>query len=95
MPKNLSTNAKDLIKRLLERDPNKRLGKVNDAEEIKEHPFFTGVNWGSVYARKNKLPIPKIPEIPKEGLNPERAFGEISHYNQSRLSNWTFVNSIV
>lgn len=35
----------DLIGRLLEKDPTKRLGYVGGAEEVKEHPFFKGVRW--------------------------------------------------
>jgi len=40
----ISSAAIDLIKKLLEKDPNQRLG-VNGAQEIKQHPFFEGVNW--------------------------------------------------
>ena len=37
----LSAVAKDLIQRLLMKDPKKRLGcGPRDADEIKEHPFF-------------------------------------------------------
>ncbi|GMI97456.1 UNICORN-like, AGC2 kinase 4 [Hibiscus trionum] len=35
----------DLIGRLLKKDPKKRLGYHGGASEIKEHPFFKGVNW--------------------------------------------------
>ncbi|KAL2940848.1 Serine/threonine-protein kinase UCNL [Bienertia sinuspersici] len=35
----------DLIERLLEKDPNKRLGHFRGAEEIKEHEFFKGLRW--------------------------------------------------
>ena len=39
----MSPEAADLIKKLLEPDPAKRLG-ANSASEIKEHPFFKGKN---------------------------------------------------
>jgi hypothetical protein len=35
----------DLIEKLLEKDPTKRLGYSRGAVEIKEHGFFRGVNW--------------------------------------------------
>uniref|UniRef100_A0A2P2IJM1 non-specific serine/threonine protein kinase n=1 Tax=Rhizophora mucronata TaxID=61149 RepID=A0A2P2IJM1_RHIMU len=35
----------DLIERLLEKDPTKRLGYQRGACEIKEHKFFRGVRW--------------------------------------------------
>jgi len=37
----MTPEAKDLIERLLEPDPKKRLG-VNGAQEIKSHPWFKG-----------------------------------------------------
>ncbi|CAJ1955614.1 unnamed protein product [Sphenostylis stenocarpa] len=39
------TALTDLISRLLEKDPTKRLGYVRGANEIKEHEFFIGVKW--------------------------------------------------
>lgn len=39
------TALTDLISRLLEKDPVKRLGYVHGASEIKEHEFFRGVKW--------------------------------------------------
>ena len=47
----MSPNAKDLIKKLLCRDPRKRLGATKDSEELKEHPFFEGIDWQSVLNR--------------------------------------------
>ena len=40
---NLSPESEDLIRKLIE-NPDKRLG-VNGVEEIKNHPFFRGVDW--------------------------------------------------
>ncbi|KAI0454903.1 kinase-like domain-containing protein [Xylaria acuta] len=45
--------AKDLLTKLLDRDPAKRLG-ANGSVEIKSHPFFEGINWGMVLQRKYK-----------------------------------------
>uniref|UniRef100_A0A7C9ALQ8 non-specific serine/threonine protein kinase n=1 Tax=Opuntia streptacantha TaxID=393608 RepID=A0A7C9ALQ8_OPUST len=39
------TALMDLIERLLEKDPIKRLGYYRGAEEIKEHEFFNGLRW--------------------------------------------------
>ncbi|RCV31756.1 hypothetical protein SEVIR_6G210901v4 [Setaria viridis] len=35
----------DLISRLLDRDPRRRLGYAGGADEVREHPFFAGVAW--------------------------------------------------
>ncbi|XP_043690622.1 serine/threonine-protein kinase UCN-like [Telopea speciosissima] len=39
------TALTDLIERLLEKDPTKRLGYGYGAVEIKKHPFFKGLRW--------------------------------------------------
>lgn len=52
-PKYLSSSAKDLLNRLLERDPTKRLGTgPEDACEIKNHPFFNDIKWDALMAGK-------------------------------------------
>lgn len=51
--RNISKVAFDLIKQLLETNPEKRLGYgFDDALEIKNHPFFEGVNWDDIYNKK-------------------------------------------
>ncbi|KAD5961901.1 hypothetical protein R6Q59_014566 [Mikania micrantha] len=40
-----SMAMKDLITKLLTKDPAKRIGSVKGAPSIKHHPFFDGVNW--------------------------------------------------
>ncbi|OMO91405.1 hypothetical protein COLO4_18401 [Corchorus olitorius] len=44
----VSIHAKQLMFRLLHRDPKNRLGSREGASEIKKHPFFKGVNWALV-----------------------------------------------
>lgn len=34
--------------RLLHRDPKNRLGSREGANEVKQHPFFRGMNWALV-----------------------------------------------
>jgi len=61
-PKNITKEAKDLIQNLLIVDPIKRLGQGPDgSQNIKNHPFFKGVNWNDAWERKIKPPfIPKL-----------------------------------
>ncbi|KAJ1347729.1 hypothetical protein KIN20_002862 [Parelaphostrongylus tenuis] len=57
--------ARDLIKRLLKRHVETRLGAgPEDAEEIKQHPFFRHLNWDLVFARQ--LEPPFKPEMKSE-----------------------------
>ncbi|KAF3795436.1 Serine/threonine-protein kinase [Nymphaea thermarum] len=44
----ISSHARDLIKGLLSKDPESRLGCVRGAAEIKNHPFFEGLNWALI-----------------------------------------------
>ncbi|CAK7328167.1 unnamed protein product [Dovyalis caffra] len=44
----VSLNAKQLMYRLLHRDPRNRLGSREGANDIKRHPFFKGVNWALI-----------------------------------------------
>lgn len=65
LPAYLSNEARDLIKKLLKRHVDTRLGAgPSDAEEIKAHPFFKMQNWEQVYARQ--LEAPFKPEIENE-----------------------------
>ncbi|KAL6627022.1 hypothetical protein ACP70R_030748 [Stipagrostis hirtigluma subsp. patula] len=44
----VSHAARDLIRGLLVKDPQKRIATKRGATEIKQHPFFEGVNWALV-----------------------------------------------
>uniref|UniRef100_A0A1I8BI82 Non-specific serine/threonine protein kinase n=1 Tax=Meloidogyne hapla TaxID=6305 RepID=A0A1I8BI82_MELHA len=60
LPPYLSTEAKDLIKRLLKRHVDTRLGAgPTDSEEIKQHVFFRHhiSNWAKVYKRELEPPF--------------------------------------
>ncbi|ODQ57182.1 hypothetical protein WICANDRAFT_17279, partial [Wickerhamomyces anomalus NRRL Y-366-8] len=57
-----SPEAKNLIKRLLDMDPETRLG-VNGAQEIKDHPYFSGVDWDDLYNSAGSfVPVVDDPE---------------------------------
>nr|CAB3490656.1 unnamed protein product [Digitaria exilis] len=46
----VSLAARQLMYRLLHRNPANRLGSYEGASEIKKHPFFRGINWALVRA---------------------------------------------
>ncbi|EYU43241.1 hypothetical protein ABFS82_08G127000 [Erythranthe guttata] len=41
-------HARDLITRLLNKDPNRRLGSKRGSAEVKTHPFFKGLNFALI-----------------------------------------------
>ena len=61
----VSEEAKNLIIKLLEKDPGTRLGKEG-LEEIKKHPFFYGINFDDLSKKKIKALIK--PDINKNDL---------------------------
>ncbi|KAL8094851.1 hypothetical protein AgCh_036386 [Apium graveolens] len=54
----VSFQARDLIRGLLVKDPEYRLGYTRGAAEIKQHPFFEGLNWALI-----RCAVP--PEVPE------------------------------
>ena len=57
MPKHISNNLSDLLTRLLERNPEKRIGCVHGVSEIKGHPWFEGFNWDTLRKKNYKAPV--------------------------------------
>lgn len=60
MPDHISANCKDLLTKLLDKDPEKRLGSTKGAEEVKAHVFFDDVNWINVINRSLQPPDPYL-----------------------------------
>lgn len=57
----LSKNAFDLISKLLVKDPTKRLGhSEKDAQEIKSHAFFEGIDWEKLLKKEIEAPVKRI-----------------------------------
>ena len=57
----ISDEAKDIILRLLEKNPKNRLGSQSGIEEIKKHPFFAKIDFDLL--EQKKIEAPFIPEI--------------------------------
>ncbi|KAL1426156.1 hypothetical protein MTO96_018418 [Rhipicephalus appendiculatus] len=65
IPDRITGDIRDFIQKLLIKDPRKRLGGgIEDAEEIKRHRFFKGINWDDLAAKK--IPAPFVPKIDGE-----------------------------
>uniref|UniRef100_A0A8C5C2X3 protein kinase C n=1 Tax=Gadus morhua TaxID=8049 RepID=A0A8C5C2X3_GADMO len=61
-PRFLSTEAISIMRRLLRRSPERRLGAgEKDAEEVKKHLFFRNLDWNGLLAKKVKPPF--VPTI--------------------------------
>ncbi|XP_069088408.1 serine/threonine-protein kinase N2 isoform X1 [Pleurodeles waltl] len=61
-PRFLSTEAISIMRRLLRRNPERRLGAGDkDAEDVKKHHFFRLIDWNALLAKKVKPPF--VPTI--------------------------------
>uniref|UniRef100_A0A8C2HQH6 protein kinase C n=1 Tax=Cyprinus carpio TaxID=7962 RepID=A0A8C2HQH6_CYPCA len=61
-PRFLSSEAIGIMRRLLRRNPERRLGySEKDAEDVKKQPFFRTMDWEALLLRK--LPPPFLPTI--------------------------------
>ncbi|KAF8390829.1 hypothetical protein HHK36_023128 [Tetracentron sinense] len=76
----VSPTARDLIRGLLVKEPNKRIAHIRGATEIKQHPFFEGVNWALV---RCAMP-PHIPDPVDFG---QFASKETSHVEKKETKN--------
>ncbi|KAM6956931.1 serine/threonine-protein kinase N2-like isoform 2-T2 [Aplochiton taeniatus] len=57
-PRFLSTEAIGIMRRLLRRNPERRLGSgEKDAEDVKKQPFFRGVDWEALLQKKALPPF--------------------------------------
>ncbi|KAI3456635.1 hypothetical protein Pfo_013298, partial [Paulownia fortunei] len=91
----VSFTARDLIKGLLVKEPHKRIAYTRGATEIKQHPFFEGVNWALV---RSATP-PYIPEpvdfgqfASKDSAHSDKKIAEIAHdRNKSSSSDSSYV----
>eukprot|EP01016_Furgasonia_blochmanni_P040196 TRINITY_DN5101_c0_g2_i2.p1 TRINITY_DN5101_c0_g2~~TRINITY_DN5101_c0_g2_i2.p1 ORF type:complete len:295 (+),score=67.55 TRINITY_DN5101_c0_g2_i2:552-1436(+) len=92
LPKSMSEEAKHLVKMLLCRNPAQRLGAKNDADEIKQHPWFAGLNWNDVMERKLKPPAPLLKKNLTSTLNFAFEDKKVSKETDPKnyIENWSF-----
>lgn len=65
-PQEFSDDARSLLRGLLSRRPEKRLGSgPYGAQEIMDHPFFGNIDWARLYRREVRVPFQ--PVVRKEG----------------------------
>nr|XP_046230833.1 serine/threonine-protein kinase N2 isoform X2 [Scatophagus argus] len=74
-PRFLSAHSVSLIQKLLQKNPEMRLGAgEEDASQIKRHKFFQGMDWGALLAKKVKPPFLPVIRAPKDVSNFDNEF---------------------
>ncbi|NXS83630.1 PKN2 kinase, partial [Erpornis zantholeuca] len=105
-PRFLSTEALSIIRKLLRKCPERRLGAgEKDAEEIKIQPFFKGIDWDALFARRLKPPFVPTLRDPtdisnfdeeftsqKPILTPPEEVSLLTHKEQTVFKDFDFVS---
>jgi len=74
-PRFLSNEAIALMRRLLRKNPDRRLGSSpRDAEDIKKQPFFRDVRWSDLLQRRVKPPFKPKVKHPEDVSNFDEEF---------------------
>jgi hypothetical protein len=86
----VSENAKSLIDALLKTNPRERLGS-GGVDEIKNHPFFEGINWDDVLKKKVKPPyVPVIKKIEEDEIMIYKATPEHNNIFNPKVDGFTY-----
>ena len=94
-PDYISKECQNFIKSLLSKNPEKRLGNLKDAFEIKNHPYFNDVNWNKVYYKNLHVPKYKIYNNKNCLYKQPRLFQNIVNVNKEQIeknhiNGWNF-----
>uniref|UniRef100_A0A668A640 Protein kinase C n=1 Tax=Myripristis murdjan TaxID=586833 RepID=A0A668A640_9TELE len=88
-PRWITKEAKDLLERLFERDPTRRLGIVGN---IRVHPFFKTINWQALERREVEPPFKPKVKAPNDCSNFDREF--LSEKPRLSYSDKNFIDSM-
>jgi serum/glucocorticoid-regulated kinase 2 len=88
-PSYLTKEAKDCLNGLLQRKVEARLGSKLDAVEIKEHAWFSDLDWGKVYRKET------VPEFaPGAGKGADYDGSDATHFDEE-FTNEKAIDSVV
>ena len=60
-PRHVSAESREIITKLLTKNPDRRLGSNNDAADVMEMAFFAPINWSDLL--KKRITPPFRPEV--------------------------------
>ena len=94
-PEIFSDELKDLLRKMLDKDPKKRIGIGNDKQDLKNHPFFSDINWNLILNKKIIPPVEMV-NIREEYDLKEKVDFKDEDYNQNnkfikRIEGFTFI----
>lgn len=94
IPSRISSSAESLLRKLLKKVPEKRIGFKSGAEEIKNHEFFNDVDWEIVLRKDITPPLKPIIMMVPGYIPRNHMMEDLSLEPDTRhLNGWTFINS--
>jgi len=83
----INEDGKQFVKGLLNRNPKHRLGAKRDAQELKEHPFFNGIDWEALARKEITPPFKPVVESDESVSNfdPEFTTADISNMSMEEV----------
>ena len=80
-PRHFDEHAVDLLRKLLNKDRTRRIGK-GGSEDIKKHKWYRGLNWAALYNKQMPPPMDGLEHVPSVA-----AIGDVSNFNNYPTSN--------
>lgn len=90
-----SEEFKDLLSKLLDKDPKKRIGINNDKTDLKSHKFFEDINWEDLAMKKISPPLDLVNVKKEYNLYVKVDFNDIDYNKENncirRVDGFTFI----
>ena len=90
-----SDEFKDLLSKLLDKDPKKRIGINNDKSDLKSHKFFEDINWEDLAMKKISPPLDLVDVKKEYNLYEKVNFNDIDYNKENncirRVEGFTFI----
>ena len=96
-PEFFSEELKDLLKKMLDKNPKNRIGIENDKSDLKNHEFFRDINWDDIMQKKIKPPVEMIDVREEYNLKEKAEFKDVDYNNDNkflrRVNGFTFIKN--
>ena len=96
-PEIFSEELKDLLRKMLDKNPKQRIGIGNDKQDLKNHPFFADIDWDLIFKKKITPPVEMV-DIKEEYDLKEKVDFKDEDYNSNnkfikRIPGFTFIKN--
>ena len=96
-PEFFSDELKDLLKRMLDKNPKKRIGIENDKSDLKNHEFFRDINWDDIMNKKIKPPVEMVDVREEYDIKEKIDFKDVDYTSDNkflrRINGFTFIKT--